>query len=447
MVFKGKQREKIHENSQDVFKDKAFHVMILELIKPYCSLQSRAFSSFLKRDRDLHITVDLNTVQNRAFRVLEKISKAKKDGLVPEQEELSELINSARLVWIEPQRMLIRGIKEPLLLNLNDLRQYQWLRPKALYFLTMNKDYYSCLLGELKKYKDHLISMGHSEMPEFLTVCMEILNSTEIDLIPDESYYDGDASIEEKLSNFLISEEELATASFEESEDLPEKTVRQSKGRKKKKKKKKTKSAALVHANIDGNVVGDDQSDEESDSYVEDEIHTGLDAQEDAEDAEHAAQNRWKPVELPTYSASSSTKINSAKADNTISKPQTSKASNHAHAKIRAPRKYTQPMANKESTRRKLAPWIEDLLTAHEFNFKNTMRTVYDELDALKLSPEFITRNEKFVLGFMSPLTNQPFAITEDIPHGAQLRKGQAAGWIKKIKYSLREHGVIPTGC
>ena len=92
-----------------------------------------------------------------------------------------------------------------------------------------------------------------------------------------------------------------------------------------------------------------------------------------------------------------------------------------------------------------VAPWITTLLTAREHDFKETIRTLYYELSTMGLSPEFLTRKEKFVFGFISPLTRLPFAITYDIPHGSQLLKGNAAGWIKKIKYCLKDQGVIPS--
>ena len=294
----------------------------------------------------------------------------------------------------------------------------------------------------LRQYEDELNTLNCTKKPAFLSICQEILAQPYYDPGSNFDSYDDGLTIEEKLAKLSIHEEGSTKASAEEDaeEKIDQKAGGSSKtktgGKKKGKKKKKKKRAPAAACEHDEESSDDEEAESSAiDAQTNFDMSAPTDLQLGSDTTVLPAPN--SPIHIKT-AASTSRGTNKVLPDTVVKTPyingkgkksapvETSKA-------VQLPRVQSQPdiMDNEPSIK---APWIEGLLTAHEYDFKDTIKSIYCGLADMGLKPDFMTRNEKFVLGFMSPLTRQPFAITYDVPNGAQLKKGQAGGWIHGLR-------------
>ncbi len=302
----------------------------------------------------------------------------------------------------------------------------------------------------LQKYECRLSQIGCTQKPEFLSILSNILAQPDLDPLADLNEYEADSSllsIEDKLaklnidtdSMFII--EDLKTAEVEE--EAPQ--LEPKKAAKKKKKKIKSNVAVAVSEDNEHGAKVDSMRAEQEIKSVASEVSSYVD-----------------DIQMPVSSFDRGYVKDISSRTRDMEKPLNQKVipeSNHSEAykngkgrkRENAHKAIASTPVIKSSSialsvvTLEVAPWITELMNAHEYDFKRTIRILYRELSAMELQPEFITRNEKFVFGFISPLTKLPYAITHDIPHGSQLLKGNAAGWIKTIKRSLKEQAVIPS--
>jgi hypothetical protein len=427
--------------------DHEYHKMILKLLKPYCTEKAKIFHSFFSKHPDFGMNISTTNYKYKKifYKTLDVEHKIEEqaDDMIKMAVTLRTHILLDKITNIDKTTAFFdfsSKIEErfpgkrqsKILLNHVIFKQFYELFSEEFLELALHYNKVGHELAHLlHKYDTDLDTLNCTKKPAFLPICLEILAQPDFDSIIDDDSDEG-LTIEEKLSKLLIDVEGPDTKAAEESVKEEVSTQHsQKKVSKKKGKKKKAKSTATT-ARVNPDTAND--SDEEHDSSLEDEAITVADAQEQPKKARSTLKISYLP----------SNPNMALLADESIPSDRLNKEEKAAQPVAIA--KEAKQKRGIKPAKMELYPWIEHLLTAHEYDFKDTIESIYYGLAGMGLKPDFMTRNEKFVLGFMSPRTGQPFAITYDVPHGAQLKKGQAAGWIKNIKHCLREHGVIPTG-
>ncbi len=432
------------------FRDTEYYDIILKMIRPYSSEQAKMFSSFFIKGERGKIYNDWNIYTSKYDKFFKYISVLKGNAYLFER-SLQPIIENDSAIEATGQYFSEFFRINSDWVSFSDLRDSQLpafnASPQGRYlfvyesfkahfdtlsdmFLEIKRKTTSVnadLLSLLNEYERKLDQCGVTTKPTFIASCQKILNQPDFDPLANGEEDGRDLSIDEKLAQLHIVDdlEEISkdgTCSFKEDISVDEKAVRHEEFKKLSVAEKESLDESVLVIEASSAAAGSvDASVEKSvvmRMYRRDRVGNGA--------SRGTSKVFYGEAKAEPYRKGKGLKEAAISADSAAAKKLDSSRTEYA---------VSSASLERES-------WLTELMEAHEYNFKDTIKTVYNALFAKGLDPFFDRRNEKFVFSFKSRVTDEFVAITHDVPHGSQLRKGNAAGWIKTIKSYLKEHYI-----